>query len=147
MKKQSIRSFGFGLLAASASLFIFNETETNKPAELSTEEMIQVLTEENYTVQKVDSKEASQQAAAPIESNEAQNQTEEPATESVTVLIEQGSSSNEAAAKLKQSGILEDESSFNQYLIENGYADKLQVGSFTFQNGMTQQEIAEVLTK
>jgi hypothetical protein len=143
MTKQSIRSFGFGLLAASAALFIFNETEIREPAQLSTEEMIQVLTEENYTIQREDSKKESQQTAAPIESNEAQ----EPATESVTILVEPGMSSNEIASKLKESGVLTDESAFNQYLTDHGYADNLQVGSFTFQYGMTDKEIAEVVTK
>ncbi|OES44363.1 endolytic transglycosylase MltG [Domibacillus iocasae] len=146
MIKQSIRSFGFGLLASSASLFIFSYIEKNEPAELSTEEIIQLLKEDGYNIQKSIPEKEAESASDPQETNETKKQAEEPAVRPITMSVEPGMSSNEIAAKLKELGVIEQEAAFNQYLTTNGYADKLQVGSYTFQNEMTDKEIAEVLT-
>ncbi|WP_046173837.1 endolytic transglycosylase MltG [Domibacillus indicus] len=144
MTKQSIRSFGIGLLAASAALFVFNQSESNKSAELSTEEMIQLLEEENYTVQKADS--SKEQEPASEQTSQAQRQPGKAAAQPVTILVESGMSSSEVAVMLKEAGLVDDAEAFNQYLTETGYANRLQTGSFTFQPGMTDEKLAEILT-
>jgi len=144
MKKQPIRAFGFGLLAAAAALFFSNQLTSEQSAELSTEQMIQQLQDADYVVQR----EENEQAPIPqSETTQTKNNIQQPAAASVTVSIETGMSSNEIAAKLKKAGIIEDSSSFNQFLTKNGYADKLQIGSFVFKNGMTEKEVADILTK
>ncbi|WP_050180854.1 endolytic transglycosylase MltG [Domibacillus robiginosus] len=144
MNKQSIRAFGFGLLAASAALFISGQMLPEQPAELSTQQMIQRLKAENYVIQNNSVGQAQNQAdAVQKEKNTQKTITNKP----VTFVIETGMSSNEIAAQLKKSGIIEDPASFNQFLTKNGYADKLQVGSFTLKTSMTQKEVADTLTK
>lgn len=144
MKKQPIRAFGFGLLAAAAALFFSHQLTSEPPAELSTEQMIQRLQDANYVVQKKENEQAPIQQS---ETTQTKNNTQQPTAASVTVSIESGTSSNEIAAKLKKAGIIKDSSSFNQFLTKNGYADKLQIGSFAFKSGMTEEEVADVLTK
>lgn len=144
MKKQSIRAFGFGLLAATAALFFSDQLTSEQPAELSNEQMIQQLQDANYVVQKEENEQAPIQQSETIQTK---NNSQQPTAASVTVSIETGMSSNEIAARLKKNGIIEDSSSFNQFLIKNGYADKLQIGSFVFKGGMTEKEVADILTK
>ena len=149
MIKQSIRSFGFGLLAASTALFIYNEIESYEHAELLMNEMIQLLTEKNHTIQETESGSELQTVNTASEVTDVQNQTEtkEPSSESVTISVESDMSPNEVAATLKKAGIIQEEEVFKQFLIDNGYREAHNSGSFIFQKGMTHREIAEILIK
>lgn len=149
MIKQSIRSFGFGLLASSAALFIYNEIESQEHAELLMNDMIQLLTEENHTLQETESGSELQTATTASKVIDVQNQTEEKesSSESVTISVKSDMSPNDIAAALKKAGIVEEEDILVQFLRDNGYGDIHNSGSFTFQKGMTHQEIAEVLIK
>lgn len=143
MRKQTIRAFGFGLLAASAALYISDQTAPKRPIELSAQQMIQRLETENYVVQKKENEQTEKQ----LDSAQKEMTAPKTAVQSVTVVIESGMSSNEIAAKLKESGIIQDQAAFNQFLTANGYADKLQTGSFVLKKNMTETEVADALTK
>lgn len=141
MTKQSIRSFGFGLVASAAALFLFNAN--NKPAELTTEEMIKVLSEQNYIVQPAEQLESivppegSKEVAEMSDTNKNQSKSA-----SIPFTIKPGTPSNEVAIELKKAGLIEDEIAFNTYLKKHGYANKIQAGTYSFKKGISMEELA-----
>ena len=54
--------------------------------------------------------------------------------------------SEDVAYLVKEAGIVEDALALNTFLIRNGYAERLRVGTFELKTGMTQEEIAKRLT-
>jgi rhodanese-related sulfurtransferase len=153
MTQQSVRSFGFGLIAAAAALFLFDYT--SKDQTLSNGEMIQLLEENNYTVltadglteQPAETKPAETVPPAEKEQTVQKESVAESKGTTVTIEIESGMSSDDVVGVLKKAGIIEDVESFNTYLTEIKYASKLQIGTFTFSPDMSNEEIASTLIK
>ncbi|OAH56021.1 MULTISPECIES: endolytic transglycosylase MltG [Bacillaceae] len=154
MTKQSVRSFGFGLLAAAAAFFLFDYTL--KDQLLSNEEMIQLLEENNYTVLTTNelneqpAKTASVETISPAEAEKEQimgNESAVSESKEITVTIKAGMSSDDIIDALKKARVIDDEESFNTYLKENEYSSKLQIGTFTFSTDMSNEEIASTLIK
>ena len=54
--------------------------------------------------------------------------------------------SEEVSALLKEAGLIKDDVEFNDWLISNGYADRISVGTFEIKVGSTNEEIARILT-
>lgn len=143
MKKQSLRSFGFGLLAAAAALFLFNYTSKD-----------QLLEKDHYTVLTTDELHEKMAKTIPVETTSSAEKKQITKKESaaskskeITVTIEAGMSSDDVINALKKANVITDEKSFNTYLTENGYTSKLQVGTFTFSANMSNEEIASALVK
>ncbi|MGG3450992.1 endolytic transglycosylase MltG [Domibacillus aminovorans] len=154
MTKQSVRSFGFGLLAAAAAFFLFDYTLRDQL--LSNEEMIQLLEENNYTVLTTNelneqlAKTASIETISPAEAEKEQimgNESAVSESKEITVTIKAGMSSDDIIDALKKARVIDDEESFNTYLKENEYSSKLQIGTFTFSTDMSNEEIASTLIK
>ncbi|WP_083566187.1 endolytic transglycosylase MltG [Domibacillus mangrovi] len=154
MTKQSIRSFGFGLLAATATFFLFDYM--SKDQLLSNEEMIQLLEEDNYTVLTNNElneqlvKKASVETISPANAEKERIRADESAiseSKEITVTIKAGMSSDDIIDALKKAGVIDDKGSFNTYLKENEYSSKLQIGTFTFSADMPNEEIASMLIK
>ena len=77
--------------------------------------------------------------------------TEEPTTEAktkeeVSITVSAGMGSESVCSLLYEAGLISDEYSYNLYLENNGYASSIRVGTFTFTKGMSEEEIAKVLT-
>lgn len=154
MTKQSVRSFGFGLLAATAAFLLFDYP--SKEQLLSNEEMIQLLEEYNYTVLTNDefneqlAKIASMETISPAKAEKERLTGDESAvseSKEIEVTIKAGMSSDDIIDALKKAGVIDDEVSFNTYLKENKYSSKLQIGTFTFSTDMSNEEIASTLIK
>lgn len=146
MNKQTIRSFGLGLLTAAAALWLFLQMEPVEQAELSTDEMIERLEADQYVVQKAE--EAPPEAAETSPETPAEpSETAAPEADTVSISVTAGMTSNDVSTQLKTAGLIPDAAAFNQFLTENGYSAKLQVGSFELKKGMSAQNIADVLTK
>ncbi len=84
--------------------------------------------------------------------NKTENQTssEETTTDNNTqitcvIKVTNQTGSHHVAISLKRAGIIDDANDFNNYLINNGYAYKIQNGTFTFTKGMTYEEMAKYL--
>ncbi len=89
------------------------------------------------------------QTEAPV-STEVPEPTENPAQtveEIVLVDIVKGDSSNSVSKRLAELGLVEDSKSFNQYLCDNGYDKKLNIGSYKIVKGTSQEEIAKIITR
>lgn len=64
----------------------------------------------------------------------------------VKITVVRGMTSEDVAYLVKEAGIVEDALALNTFLIRNGYAERLRVGTFELKTGMTQEEIAKRLT-
>lgn len=60
----------------------------------------------------------------------------------VTITIKGGSSSYPVCQELQRLGLIADASDFDDYLVKNGYANRISVGTHTLKIGMTYEEIA-----
>ncbi len=82
---------------------------------------------------------------------EEETSTEEATTTIVAVVtgqitITSSMGSESVSQALKNAGIISDWSDFNNYLINNGYAQRIQNGTFTVNSGMSYKEIAELIS-
>ncbi|MCM1156915.1 MAG: hypothetical protein NC300_01275 [Bacteroidales bacterium] len=66
--------------------------------------------------------------------------------DTVSLTIDGGSSSYPVCQKLKELGMIENADEFDAYLIENGYAARIRVGTHTLKKGMSFREIAEAIS-
>ena len=93
-----------------------------------------------------------QQAAAQPEEPSAEDgdgQMEgvsDPGTETVRVEIVHGDSSNTACRKLKEAGLIADEAAYNSFLCENGYDKSILANTYEIPVGMSESEIAALIT-
>ena len=72
--------------------------------------------------------------------------TEAPASKEISITVSAGMGSESVCSMLYEAGLISDENSYNLYLENNGYASNIKVGTFTFTKGMSEEEIAKVLT-
>lgn len=87
------------------------------------------------------------------ETTQPTEEQEGPATEqqgeqsdSVKITIERGSSSYPVCQKLQELGLIENAEEFDTYLVENGYADRMKVGTHKLTKGMDFKAIAEAIS-
>lgn len=67
-------------------------------------------------------------------------------TETVRVEIVRGDSSNTVCRKLKEAGLVADETAYNSYLCENGYDKSILANTYEIPVGMSESEIAALIT-
>lgn len=72
--------------------------------------------------------------------------TEAPAAEAV-LTISPGMYSESVSAELVRLGIITNQKEFNSYLVNNGYAERIQTGDFKVKADMSYDEIARIITK
>lgn len=65
----------------------------------------------------------------------------------VSFSIVAGMSSEKVSASLKALGLIDDSVAFNKYLVNNGYASRIRIGTFELQKGQSYAEIATKLVK
>ncbi|SES83838.1 hypothetical protein SAMN05216389_102405 [Oceanobacillus limi] len=116
-----------------------NDSESKEEANKESEDTSSAKANEEEETDK-DENEKSEE-----EDHEEKNEEEETIT-SYTLTIEAGSASS-VGDKLAENGIIDNASEFNQYLSDEGYDVKVQLGEFEVQSDMSFNEIAEVITK
>lgn len=67
--------------------------------------------------------------------------------ETISVTIESGSGSGTVCRQLEEAGLIESATSFDRYLIDNGYSKRISVGTYEIRVGATEEEIAKIITK
>lgn len=65
----------------------------------------------------------------------------------VSVTVEPGMSSYEVSLLLKKQALVQDAVTFNEFLVNNNYANKLQTGTFQLKTGASAKDIADTLTR
>lgn len=86
-------------------------------------------------------------SATEAETTQAENESTETEASTVityTLTIASGMSSNTVCDILKKNGIIADSGDFDRFLVSNGYADRIRVGSFEVNSGMSYDELAAV---
>ncbi|MBR1675042.1 MAG: hypothetical protein IJ703_08800 [Eubacterium sp.] len=117
------------------------ETTTEATTEKTTETTTEATTEATTEVTTEDT----------TETTEATTEaTTEKTTESpdgkVTITVVGGMYSTEVAEMLQEKGIIDDYLDFDRWLDSTGYSTLIRVGDFTFEKGMSYEEIATILT-
>lgn len=127
-------------------------TENKASNEATTEEKTTVVTTEEKTTEEITTEKATEKVTEkatekatekPTEKSTEPLTTEEATTVSITV--SSGMGSEQVCSMLYDAGLITDEYSYNLYLENNGYADRIRVGTFTFTKGMSEEEIANAL--
>lgn len=126
-----------------------SETETSTEEEASS---VQETSSEQETtsVRETTSAQPVTETTTPQETTTQEPQTEtenvtEPETGTVvtyTLTIASGMSSNTVCEMLKRAGIIENSVDFDNFLVGSGYADRIRVGSFEVNSGMSYEELA-----
>lgn len=70
-----------------------------------------------------------------------------PSAKSVTIKIVSGMDSSRVAKKLQEAGVIKSASEFDSYLVKNGYANRIVIGSHKIPKDAGYKEIAKILTK
>lgn len=173
--KQPVRSFALGLLSAGIILITtFYFTDTNSKTKImSTDDLIEkveadgyhVLTESEYisvsvqtdqTKQRNENEEGSnsaekQENEADTEENPNDNQDKNSTSEgkskvTYTLTVKSGMTPSSISTILVENNIIDNSDDFTQYLEEEGYSTKVQLGEFDLTSEMSHYDIAEQLT-
>ena len=110
------------------SLFPPTEPETTEPEPTTPEPTTPVPTEPETTT--------------PVP---AEPQTSGIVIHTATITVTSGMYSEAVSQKLEEAGIVKNWREFNEYLTSNGYAERLQTGTHSFNSEMDFKEIAEIL--
>lgn len=110
------------------SLFPPTEPETTTPEPTTPEPTTPVPTEPETTT--------------PVP---AEPQTSGIVIHTATITVTSGMYSEAVSQKLEEAGIVKNWREFNEYLTSNGYAERLQTGTHSFNSEMNFKEIAEIL--
>lgn len=134
---------------------VTTEPETTSTREITTQES----TQRETTTQETTTARATQESTTARATQEttteavtAQAETTQTASESsetegstattYTLTITSGMSSNTVCDMLKRNGIIADSGDFDGFLVRNGYADRIRVGSFEVNSNMSYEELA-----
>ena len=80
------------------------------------------------------------------QTTEATTENTTETTEKVSITIERGATSYTVCQKLQELGIVKDAAEYDNYLIENGYASRIRVGTHELTKGMDYHAIAEAIS-
>lgn len=116
------------------------ETAEGKTTEAGTTTEAEEETETTTTAVK------EQETTQPEETTDSGVSGTEPAGDVIqyTLTVVSGMSSNTVARILLENGIIEDAQDFNDFMERNGYAERIRVGSFAVNSGMSYEELAGV---
>lgn len=164
--KYYLRGLGIGILVTAAILTIVYHTKGSmsdsqimkRAAQLgmvmaSTEEdtLFAQTTQADTTIEETGTISV-EETTTVVETTEAVTEaptevpTEAPAAEAV-LTISPGMYSESVSAELVRLGIITNQKEFNSYLVNNGYAERIQTGDFKIKADMSYDEIARIITK
>lgn len=78
--------------------------------------------------------------------NDKNSDKQSTSKETYEITIDRGSSSFPVCQKLEELGLIDDAAKFDDFLIANGYADRISVGTHRITKGMDYKEIAELIS-
>ena len=119
--------------------------ETTTQQETTTQETTTQETTATRAAQESTTETTHEASATEAETTQAENESTETEASTVityTLAIASGMSSNTVCDILKKNGIIADSGDFDRFLVSNGYADRIRVGSFEVNSGMSYDELA-----
>lgn len=128
------------------------KVEASTPTKESEDSREPETTEEPKVTEPAQEEEIPQVTEKPGEnvSSEEPAVTEGPETDEIQkfkVDIIPGDTSYSVCIRLQEMGLIDDALSFDTYLCKMNYDKKLNIGSFTIEKGMTEEEIAKTITR
>ncbi len=114
-------------------------------ADTTIEETGTISVEETTTV--VETTEAVTEAPTEKPTEAPTKAPTEPAAAEAVLTISPGMYSESVSAELVRLGIITNQKEFNSYLVNNGYAERIQTGDFKIKADMSYDEIARIITK
>jgi cobalamin biosynthesis protein CobT len=123
-----------------------NEEEETEEDEQSTEEDDEPAenTEEEDSTEDEDSNEETEEEESEEENEDEENEEE---ISTYTLNIESGMTTSEFSSLLEENNIIDDAFEFNQYIEDEDYSLRVQIGEFELSSDMTMYEIAEEITR
>lgn len=159
MTSSTIRAFALGLIVSSVIIgTVYNFFMTEK--ELTMDQMIEILEENNYLVTKItnattdestdtttnDEQENSTSDEQSNTSSEQEQEVEEPAPTLVSITVEAGMNSWDVGKLLEAQNIVK-ANDFYQAVIASGKETKLKQGTFSIPSNATSTEIISIIFK
>ena len=117
------------------------ENEDNEESEEDPDEIEEDSAEEDSTEENNSGEDSNEEESEDNEENEEEDIT------TYTLNIEPGMTSSEFSSLLEENDIVEDASEFNQYIEDEDYSLRVQIGEFDLSSDMTIYEIAEEITR
>lgn len=121
--------------------------ETTTQQETTTQETTIQETTTTRAAQESTTETTHEASTTEAETTQAENESTETEASTVityTLTIASGMSSNTVCDILKKNGIIADSGDFDRFLVSSGYADRIRVGSFEVNSGMSYDELAAV---
>ncbi|GAQ19798.1 YceG-like family protein [Oceanobacillus picturae] len=118
-----------------------NSKEENSEQESSNKEEGASKDQEDETTEKAKEENSDENDSEKAEKKEEKEKT------SYTLKIKEGMASSDISSVLENNDIIDDAGEFNEYLIDNDYHLKVQIGEYELTTGMSHYEVAEAITK
>ncbi len=153
---KTIRNIGIGLFLAGAAFQLEEIVEKEEITSTST------ITEDDYEQAQQELTEVKKQLAElQLDLNTAQqdqtNATDKvvetatteqtPTVASMTLSVEVGMASSEISAQLAEAGIILNKVDMDNYLSDQGLAERIQIGNYELNSSMSLKQIAETITR
>lgn len=168
--KYYLRGLGIGIVVTAVILTIANHLGNKMSDEdiikraaklgmvMKEDESLFPPTEPETTTPEPTSPSPAEQDTTAVKPAEPETTTPEPTTpvpaepqtsgiviHTATITVTSGMYSEAVSQKLEEAGIVKNWREFNEYLTSNGYAERLQTGTHSFNSEMDFKEIAEIL--
>lgn len=102
----------------------------------------QEATTEGSTEEKKENKKTESDKKKDSDTAKQNDNKKEDDTQTIKITIERGTSSYPVCQKLEELGLIDNAAKFDDYLVENGYANRLCVGTHKLKKGMDYKTIA-----
>ena len=127
--------------AAELGMIMPEDTETN--TEENTENNSSSATEKLENTQKDTQKQETESEVSKKEENGTEDSKEQDGK--ITITVEEGDMCRQIANKLYQKGLIKDPDEFRDYMLERGYDNRIRVGEYELEEGMSYKEIANII--
>ncbi|MGR3765030.1 hypothetical protein [Rossellomorea sp. NS-SX7] len=149
MNKQTTRAFSAGILFTTAIIFLYSLYFNSSSSFLSDS-----IPEGSIIVNESEIKAKDREISAlkeQLDTYKAEREVQNPPSQSekyqLTLTIKAGMTPADIEGKLKEANIISEDEQFVQYIVDNGYADTIQIGDFLVNSEMTVEELAKLITK
>lgn len=159
MSRETIRAFAFGMLSAALALLVFVQFFQQSDSSMNTQDMINTLKKQGYTISSPEEQKHQQVIQKPIASKHEKQQASPQQTKNATsknaanenrtfeLRISPGMTPDKIAQILEKANIINSAKQFSEYINQNRFSQKLQVGTYKLNSQMTIEEITKTITK
>jgi hypothetical protein len=149
MNKQTTRAFSAGIMFTAAIIFIyglyFNEAPSQNEDALPSG--IIIIKESEIKAKENEISDLKKQLDRYKTGTEKENAPTQTDKYQLTLSIKAGTPPQDIEEKLKEANIISEDEDFVQFVVDNGYADKIQIGEFLVNSEMSVEEIANTIIK